>query len=152
MGLVLSVLGDYKPKSAREIVRATGLSWASVYCCLSRCWKRGLILRTEKLIYESERVFRGKGGLSRNTRPYHLYVLGPEGFDSLVIDGRRFAKYKKEYLDVRGVRTGCFVGFGTLHARVPYRRKRLDNGLDVSFALAAKNLNRGAWSPLLFTH
>ena len=36
------------------------------------------------------------------TKPYHLYVLGPEGFDSLVIDGRKFVKYKKEYLDVRG--------------------------------------------------
>ena len=45
---------------------------------------------------------RDRDGLSRNTRPYHLYVLGPKGFDSLVIDGRKFVKYKKEYLDVRG--------------------------------------------------
>ena len=39
--------------------------------------------------------------MSNTTRPYHLYVLRPEGVDSLVIGGRRFVKYTDEYLDVR---------------------------------------------------
>jgi len=100
--LVLGVLSDFKPKSAREIAKATGLGRDAVYGVLSRCWRRGLVLRTEKPIYVSERIFRGRAGVSRNTRPYHLYVLRPENVDSLLIDGRRFVKYSKKYLDVRG--------------------------------------------------
>ncbi|MCD6325878.1 hypothetical protein J7L97_06295 [Candidatus Bathyarchaeota archaeon] len=98
----MGVLSDFKPKSAREIARATGLGRDAVYGVLSRCWRRGLVLRTEKPIYVSERIFRGRAGVSRNTRPYHLYVLRPENVDSLLIDGRRFVKYSKKYLDVRG--------------------------------------------------
>lgn len=67
-----------------------------------RCWKRGLILRTKTPIYEFERTFKGRGGISATTRPYHLYVLKPEGVNSLRIDGREFVGYAKEHLDARG--------------------------------------------------
>jgi len=60
------------------------------------------VLRTEKPIYEHERIFKGRGRISRNIRSYHLYVLRPEGVDSIVLDDRRFVKYGKEHLDVRG--------------------------------------------------
>jgi len=100
--LVLAALSDCEPKSQRQIVKVTGLSESSAYNSLYLCWKGGLILRTKKPIYEFERRFRGRGGVSQTTRPYHLYLLRPEGKDSVIVDGREFVKYAKEHLDVRG--------------------------------------------------
>jgi hypothetical protein len=60
-------------------------------------------LRTAEPIYGVERVFRGRGGVGHQTRPYHLYVLRAEGVDSLVVDGRRFVAYDERYFDPRGV-------------------------------------------------
>jgi len=100
--LVLSALAGNKPLSAREVGKATRLSEEAVYGALFRCWMGGFVLRTEKPIYAHERIFKGRGGVAQNTRPYHLYVLRPEGFDSLLLDGRLFVKYAKEHLDVRG--------------------------------------------------
>jgi len=100
--LILSALGDHKPRSNREIAKVTGLAEEPVYNALYRCWKRGLILRTKTPIYERERTFKGRGGISATTRPYHLYVLRPEDAVSLRIDGREFVKYAEEHLDVRG--------------------------------------------------
>lgn len=100
--LILAALGDHKPRSLREIVKATGLSKSATYNSLFICWEKGLVLRTKEPLYESERVFKGRGGVSTTTRSYHLYVLKPEGMESLLIDGRKFVKYSKEYLDVRG--------------------------------------------------
>jgi len=59
-------------------------------------------LRTREPIFESKRVFRGRAGFGRVMRPYHLYVLRPEGVDSLRVGGREFVKYRREFLDVRG--------------------------------------------------
>ena len=53
--LVLSVLGDHKPKSSRQVIEATGLSRSSVHDALRLCWKRGLFLRTKKPIYQPEK-------------------------------------------------------------------------------------------------
>jgi len=100
--LVLSALGDHRPKSNREIVEATGLSQSSVYNALALCWRRGLVLRTAQPLYEHERIFKGRGGLTQTTRPYHLYLLKPEGVDSTVVDGHRFVSYDPKYLDARG--------------------------------------------------
>jgi len=99
---ILSVLGDHKPKSLREIVKVTGISESAAYNALAACWKKGLVLRTKKPIYEFEKIFKGRAGVTQTTRPYHLYVLRPEGVDSLNFDGREFAKYAREFLDVRG--------------------------------------------------
>jgi len=100
--LILSVLNDCKPRSCRDIVKATRLSGSAVNNSLLLSWKRGLILRTKEPLYEHERIFKGRAGVSQNTRPYHLYLLRPEGKDSMVIDGHEFVKYAEEYLDVRG--------------------------------------------------
>ena len=100
--LVLSALGDHEPKSYRQIAEATGLKGASAHGALYRCWKRGLILRTAKPIYEHERIFKGRGGVTQTTRPYHLYLLMPDGKDSVVIDGHRFVGFDRKYMDVRG--------------------------------------------------
>ena len=46
---------------------------------------------------ESQRIFKGRDGITRNLRKYHLYVLKPEGKDSIEIEGIRFIKYRKEF-------------------------------------------------------
>jgi len=84
---VLDASHDGKPKSHRAIVKASMFSSSSAYNSIFACWKRGLILHTKKPIYEFERIFKGRAGMSKITRPYHLYVLRPEGVDSLVIGG-----------------------------------------------------------------
>lgn len=58
--LILAALGDHKPRSLREIVRATGLSKSAAYDSLFICWERGLALRTKEPLYEHERIFRGR--------------------------------------------------------------------------------------------
>jgi DNA-binding MarR family transcriptional regulator len=100
--LILSALGDHRPKSCRQVVEATGLTRSSVYNALYLCWKQGLVLRTEKPLYQRERIFKGRGGVTQNTRPYHLYLLRPVGRDSVDIGGRRFVGYAEEHLDPRG--------------------------------------------------
>lgn len=100
--LVLAVLADHKPKSLRDVVEATMLNTGSAYNVLYRSWKRGLILRTKMPLYRYEKVFRGRAGMSGTTRPYHLYVLRPEGMDSVRVDGLEFVAYAKKYLDARG--------------------------------------------------
>jgi len=60
------------------------------------------VLRTAEPIYEHVRVFKGRAGITQTTRPYHLYLLKPEGRDSVVIDGLRSVSYAPKYLDARG--------------------------------------------------
>jgi hypothetical protein len=100
--LILAELAANVPKSQREIVKASGLSGKAVYSALFLCWKKGLILRTKEPLYESERIFKGRGGISQNTRPYHLYLLKPKGKDSVRLGSHDFVKYDREYLDARG--------------------------------------------------
>jgi hypothetical protein len=100
--LILSVLSDGNPKSARDILRATNLTRSQVYNSLLLSWKRGLVLRTRKPYYEQERVFKGRAGVSKHTRPYHLYLLKPEDVDSVSLDGRQFVGFSEEHLDPRG--------------------------------------------------
>ncbi|MEM2896665.1 MAG: hypothetical protein QXG01_03710 [Candidatus Bathyarchaeia archaeon] len=58
-------------------------------------------MRTREPIYESERIFKGRGGIAQNTRPYHLYLLKPKGKNSVLVDGREFVEFNVEYLDAR---------------------------------------------------
>jgi DNA-binding Lrp family transcriptional regulator len=99
---VLTILGDGKPKSTRDIARMIGLSDGATGNALKRLWVRGLIMRTKLPIFEEERVFKGRAGLSRTTRPYHLYLIRVGGQDEAKIDGYEFVKYSKKYLDARG--------------------------------------------------
>lgn len=101
---VLALFSDGEPKAHRDVVRATGLSEPAVWRALYNYWKEGLLLRTEKPIFEALRTFRGRAGIGRNTRAYYLYVLRPTDTGSLKIDAHRFVKYAKKYLDIRGVR------------------------------------------------
>ena len=101
---ILSVLGDGEPRTSKQVIHETGLSGSSVWNVLHRCWRSGLVLRSEKPVRVSNRVFRGRAGFTRNVRSYYFYVLRPEGVDSLRIAGQLFVEYADEYLDQRGAR------------------------------------------------
>ena len=101
-GRVLRFLFEASPMSCRDVIKQTGLSRGKVYACLDRCWRAGLVLRTAEPTYEKERVFRGRAGSSAHIRPYHRYLLRPEGLDEASVDGMRFVGYSEEYLDPRG--------------------------------------------------
>jgi len=100
--LILVSLENSGPMSSREIVGDTGLTGPQVYNALHRLWRGGMILRTRTSIKESERVFRGRRGVSKHLRPYHLYLLKPEGEEEVVVDGRRYVGFSEEHLDPRG--------------------------------------------------
>jgi len=93
---VIAVLSDGKPRSHVTVVKESGLGYRVVEAVLKRLWELGFILRTEKPIREHQEIFRGKAGLKRNLRSYHLYLLRPKGIDLLVLDGYRFLRYRKE--------------------------------------------------------
>jgi DNA-binding MarR family transcriptional regulator len=100
--LILVSLEDMGPMSSRDIVKQTELTGAQVYNALHRLWRSGAVLRTRMAIKEPERVFRGRRGVSRHTRPYHLYLLGPDGVEEVVVDGQRYVGFSRENLDPRG--------------------------------------------------
>ncbi|MEM0254146.1 MAG: hypothetical protein QXK78_06280 [Candidatus Bathyarchaeia archaeon] len=93
VGAVLRVLSDGVPRSYRNIVVSTGLGLRAVEGCLYRLWRRGLVLRSEKPFMESERVFKGRAGASRNLRKYYLYVIAPKGGGETVVNGIRFVGF-----------------------------------------------------------
>jgi len=100
---ILSVLSDGKPRSQRDLVRETGLSAKSVEGALYRLWRKGVILRTERPIYEVEKVFRGRAGVRKNTRGYHLYLYMP-GRRAMKIRKLRFVAYDEKLRSERGLR------------------------------------------------
>jgi len=100
--IILAALVNDGSMSCRKLVRETGLSRNQVYCALYRCWRRGLVLRTRRPILSHERVFKGRGGVSQHMRPFHLYMLRPEGVDDVVVGDRRYVGFSEEYLDPRG--------------------------------------------------
>lgn len=70
---------------------------------LYRLWNGRVVLRTQKPMYEALRVFKGRAGIRKNTRAYHLYLFVP-GKDSVRIKGLRFVKYDEKHLEMRGSR------------------------------------------------
>jgi len=99
---ILTTLASGGSLSYREIMAETGLSHGQVNNALHRCWRGGLVLRTRVPIHSRELVFRGRGGVSQHNRPFHLYMLRPDGVDDVVVEGRRYVGFSEEYLDPRG--------------------------------------------------
>jgi len=99
------VLSEGSPRSCLEVANRTGLSRGQTGNALLLAWRRGLILRTSKPVYESEKVSRGRAGASWHTRPYHLYISKPVGREEMSLNGRLYVSYSDEYLDPRGGRS-----------------------------------------------
>jgi hypothetical protein len=110
---VLTALADGKPKSARDIINATGIDEKTISHLLSNMWRKRLILRTDKPLFEYRKQFKGRAGFKSNTRMYHLYIIndqtgqggeGTGGETTIIIDGHRFVQFHPEYSDKRGNR------------------------------------------------
>lgn len=112
---VLTALADGKPKSAKEIVSATSIDEKTMSHLLSNLWRKRLILRTDKPLFEYSKQFKGRAGFRSNTRMYHLYIIndqagqgeegtGAETVNDIFIDGHRFVQFRPEYSDKRGNR------------------------------------------------
>ena len=108
---VLTALADGRPKSARDVVTATGIDEKTIFHLLSNLWRKHLILRTDKPLFEYNKRFRGRAGFRSNTRMFYLYVInGAEQGEEIadikatptVIDGHRFVRFSSEYSDKRG--------------------------------------------------
>ena len=77
-----------------ELAKQTGLAIKQVEGALYRLWKKKGVLRTEKPIYEALKAFKGRAGIKKNTRAYHLYMFAPER-DAVNSQGLRFVKCEK---------------------------------------------------------
>ena len=55
-----------------------GLEERQVWACLRRYWHKGVILRSEHPIRETNRVLKGRAGIRTNLRSYHLYIHNPK--------------------------------------------------------------------------
>lgn len=99
---VVTVLSDSQPRTSREIRELTGLSESAAWGALRRSWKSGYILRSENPIYESFEKFRGRRGISKNTRGFYRYVLNPKKLDLVKIGGHNFVGFAEKHLDARG--------------------------------------------------
>jgi hypothetical protein len=119
---VLTALADGKPKSAKEIVNATAIDEKAISHLLSNLWRKHLILRTDKPLFEYIKQFKGRAGFKSNTRMYHLYIINDqtgqgeeqreeERMDtetapniSIIVDDNKFVQFRPEYSDKRGNR------------------------------------------------
>nr|AFK24944.1 hypothetical protein Josef01_19c08_01 [uncultured archaeon] len=112
---VLTALADGKPRSARDVVTTTGIDEKTIFHLLSNLWRKCLILRTDKPLFEYNRQFKGRAGFRSNTRMFHLYVINGQrgqgegervGTEAIpfVIDGHRFVHFSSEHSDKRGNR------------------------------------------------
>ena len=99
---VLVILSDGTAKCSRDIAKLTGLSRGATENALKRLWVRGIILRTKSPVFEAARIFKGRAGVSRNTRPYHLYLFQPNNKNVIREGDLAFVGYDKKYLDARG--------------------------------------------------
>jgi len=103
---IVGSLADGKPHSHREIVAKTGLTGPAIWNALLRAWRDKIVLRTKLPLYKQEKIFKGRAGSTRNLRPYHLYIIRPEGTDHLRMDDQEFVSFSEEYLDARGKKGG----------------------------------------------
>lgn len=111
MGIVLVGLGDVQkkllrtlsdgtPKTLRQLAVETGVNRGALGNSLFRLWRDRYILRTEFPAMESDRVFRGRAGVSAHLRKYHFYISKPKESDSLRIQGLNFVMYAQ--IQVKG--------------------------------------------------
>jgi len=122
--VILGLLADGRPKSHRDIVGAVGWSDPAVWQALRRAWEKQLILRTKKPLHEAERLFKGRAGVRRNLRSYHLYILKPKRVDRLQVGGNEYVSFSRRYLDVRG---------GGVRSKAAFIREFLESNLGRAF-------------------
>jgi hypothetical protein len=90
---ILGVLSDGQPKSSSEIGESAGLNSNVVWAALRRYWHKNLVLRSKVPLRKPLHKFKGRAGIRRNLRSYHLYLLKPEKVDSLRLNDIEFVSY-----------------------------------------------------------
>jgi len=88
--LILKEMNDSKLKSHGDMMEATSFSRSVVWSALNRYLKKGLILRTKEPLLESEKIFKGRAGVNRSTRAFHLCILKPQGVEPVRLRGKEF--------------------------------------------------------------
>jgi len=107
--------------SHRDLVQETGLTDRAVEGALYRLRRKGGVLRTVEPIYEALSSFKGRAGIKKNTRGYHLYLYAP-GRDSVMLQGMRFVKYD-----------GKRIGKGSRKSKAQVIREFLKENADSAF-------------------
>ena len=99
--VIVGLLSDGKPHTAKEFIKALGIA---AYQGLSRTWQSGLIFRTEYPVRQNETVLSGRLGKNCHLVMYHKCLLIPPNFhdNSLVVDGVKYVRFDRSYLDSRG--------------------------------------------------
>ena len=98
----MAVLADGSVLSSREIGQLTGVPKSALWEALRRCWGNGPVLRSDKPVYEREKLNKGRAGRPWNLRPFHLYALKPAGMDHLQSNGHRLVGFSETAKDPRG--------------------------------------------------
>ncbi|MFC1803989.1 hypothetical protein ACFL0D_08515 [Thermoproteota archaeon] len=101
---ILVSLSEGVPLTSNQIVQKTGLTKHSAWSTLKRCWENGLILRSQKPIFESKKKFRGRKGYRTNTRSYYKYIINSANRDKLTFDGTIYINYSDDHIDPRSAR------------------------------------------------
>ena len=101
----MAVLADGSVLSSREIGQLTGVPKSALWEALRRCWGNGPVLRSDKPVYEREKLNKGRAGRPWNLRPFHLYALKPAGMDHLQSNGHRLVGFS-ERRRIRGEEMG----------------------------------------------
>ena len=93
---LLKILAD-GPLSLRDLTERIGDRGSDrVYASLKRLWKKGLILRTKRPVFERNAVHKGAAGVVVNTRAVNYYALS----DGPVI-GSDFVSFSEKMKDGR---------------------------------------------------
>jgi len=120
--LIIEALSDGKPKSSMEIARLTGMKNSAVWAALGRCWQKNLILRSKVQLMVCHNNFKGRNGLTKNLRLYHLYLLKTGSSDSLVVGNQEFSSYRRsDYpLPLPESKASCIFNFIKSNSRRAY--------------------------------
>jgi hypothetical protein len=119
---IIEALSDGKPKSSIEIARSTGIKNSAVWAALGRCWHKNLILRSNVPLVESHSTFKGRNGLTKNLRVYHLYLLNTGSNCSSVVENRKFSSYESSDRSKHRPKSkaGCIFDFLKTNSRRAY--------------------------------
>jgi hypothetical protein len=91
---LLELMSDGKPRSSRDVAEQLHFTARAAESVCYRCWKTGLLLRTEKPIHERNSKFAGRAGHRYNTRSYFLFIL-QNGSDETVVENLKFLSFSK---------------------------------------------------------
>jgi hypothetical protein len=107
---LLELMSDGKPRSSRDVAEQLHFTARAAESVCYRCWKAGLLLRTEKPIHERNSKFVGRAGHRYNTRSYYLFVL-QDGSDATDVENLTFLSFSKTPRTVKPNKAQIILNF-----------------------------------------